>query len=39
MTNKNLRKSLDSRNGNDIIIWSCNKPITAPLQYDFGGFE
>ena len=26
MSNKNLRKSLASRNGNEIIIWSWNNP-------------
>ena len=25
--NKNLRKSLDSRNGNEILIWSWNNPV------------
>ena len=26
MTNNNLRESLDSRRGNEILIWSCNNP-------------
>ena len=27
MINKNLRKSLARKNGNDILIWSCNNPL------------
>ena len=34
--NKNLRKSLASRNGNDILIWSWNNPL---VKIDFPMFE